>query len=160
MREALTLFAMLDQDRNQGISQWEIGSSANRLGTLDRNRDGRLATSELAGELALEVGYSGARRDESRWLWCEIVPVSGSPDHKRGPPWFQLMDRNQDQRLSWARVPGHEGAVRPARYGWRRGRVGERGVTVKILILAHSPSEPEASVSGIEPASAHRDDQS
>lgn len=107
VREALTLFAMLDQDRNQGISQWEIGSSANRLETLDRNRDGRLAASELAGELALEVGFSGARRDESPMA---VVRNRARPVARRttsaGPPWFQRMDRNQDQRLSWREFLG------------------------------------------------------
>jgi Ca2+-binding EF-hand superfamily protein len=107
VREALTLFAMLDQDRNQGISQWEIGSSVNRLETLDRNRDGRLAASELAGELALEVGFSGARRDESPMA---VVRNRARPVARRttsaGPPWFQRMDRNQDQRLSWREFLG------------------------------------------------------
>jgi hypothetical protein len=107
VREALTLFAMLDQDRNQGISQWEIGSSVSRLETLDRNRDGRLAASELAGELALEVGFSGARRDENPMA---VVRNRARPVARRttsaGPPWFQRMDRNQDQRLSWREFLG------------------------------------------------------
>lgn len=107
VREALTLFAMLDQDRNQGVSHWEIRSSADRLEGLDRNHDGSLAASELAGELALEVGFAGARRDETPMA---VVRNRARPVARRttsaGPPWFQRMDRNQDQRLSWREFLG------------------------------------------------------
>jgi Ca2+-binding EF-hand superfamily protein len=107
VREALTLFSMLDQDSNQGISSWEMQSSADRLDALDRNRDGRLAASELAGELALEVGFAGARQAETP---RNVVRTRARPVARRtstaGPPWFQRMDRNQDQRLSWREFLG------------------------------------------------------
>lgn len=107
VREALTLFAMLDQDRNQGVSSWELQSSPQRLESLDRNKDGSLAVSELAGELALEVGFAGTRRDESPMA---VVRNRARPVARRtsaaGPPWFQRMDRNQDQHLSWREFLG------------------------------------------------------
>lgn len=107
VRESMSLFKLLDFDRNQGISAWEIQTATQRLGALDRNHDGRLSGTELSGELSLEVGFAGTRQ--------ESVPMVVARNRNRpvarrasatGPAWFQRMDRNQDQRLSWREFLG------------------------------------------------------
>ncbi len=106
VREALTLFAMLDQDRNQGSRSGK--SAAPRLGWRRSTAIAMPTGGERTGrELALEVGFSGARRDESPMA---VVRNRARPVARRttsaGPPWFQRMDRNQDQRLSWREFLG------------------------------------------------------
>ena len=106
-REMLSLFNALDQDKNQGVSGWEIQAGPAQMAALDLNQDGSVAASELSGELTLFIGFASPRRDET------TLPAVRSPAKKpptrtasQGPAWFQRMDRNQDRRVSWREFLG------------------------------------------------------
>lgn len=108
-REMKSLFDALDQDHNKGVSGWEIHSGSDQVAALDRNKDGSLGMTELSGELSLLVGFASTRREESlpspvraRNQRMPRKTLTQSP----GPIWFQRMDRNQDQRVSWREFLG------------------------------------------------------
>jgi Ca2+-binding EF-hand superfamily protein len=108
-REMKSLFDALDQDHNKGVSGWEIHAGSEQVAALDRNKDGSLGMTELSGELSLLVGFASPRREES------MQPPVGNRNPRvprktltqaSGPVWFQRMDRNQDQRVSWREFLG------------------------------------------------------
>ncbi len=107
-REMKSLFDALDLDRNKGVSGWEMLSSSETMKTLDLNHDGSLAITELCGELSLLVSFGTTRRERP------TASVMRTRTHKvpprktggQGPIWFQRMDRNQDQRVSWREFLG------------------------------------------------------
>ena len=108
-REMKSLFDALDQDHNKGVSGWEIHSGSEQMAGLDRNKDGSLGMTELSGELSLLVGFASTRREETmpppvrnRNPRVPRKTLTQSP----GPVWFQRMDRNQDQRVSWREFLG------------------------------------------------------
>ncbi len=107
-REMKSLFDALDQDHNKGVSGWEMHSGSAQMAALDRNQDGSLAITELSGDLSLLVGFASTRREATL-----MTPIRNRnqkvPPRKAatpGPVWFQRMDRNQDQRISWREFLG------------------------------------------------------
>ncbi len=107
-REMKSLFDALDQDRNKGVSGWEMLSSSEQLKTLDQNHDGSLAITELSGELSLLVSFGTTRRERpaAPLLRSRTQKVPPRKAGTQGPVWFQRMDRNQDQRVSWREFLG------------------------------------------------------
>ena len=103
-----SLFDALDQDHNKGVSSWEMHSGSPQMAALDRNKDGSLAITELRGNLSLLVGFASPRRDESRAtrVGKRNPKVPPRKSVTQGPVWFQRMDRNQDQHLSWREFLG------------------------------------------------------
>ena len=107
-REMKSLFDALDQDHNKGVSGWEMLSSSEQLQVLDQNHDGSLAITELSGELSLLVSFGTTRRERPAAPLLRSR-TQKSPPRKtggQGPIWFQRMDRNQDQRVSWREFLG------------------------------------------------------
>ncbi len=107
-REMKSLFDALDLDRNKGVSGWEMLSSSETMKTLDLNHDGSLAITELSGELSLLVSFGTTRRERPTAPVLRSRPQKAPPRKigGQGPIWFQRMDRNQDQRVSWREFLG------------------------------------------------------
>ncbi len=106
-RELKSLFDALDQDKNQGVSGWEIESGPAQLAALDLNKDGSVAATELSGELLLFVGFATPRREDTTTPIARNQPKNlPRRGTSTGPAWFQRMDRNQDRRISWREFLG------------------------------------------------------
>lgn len=93
------LFDHLDENRDYRLSTRELHNAAEIVRQIDANRDGRLSADEVPQQLVLELSRNtpGAAVTERRSIrGGERVRTAT----KRGPGWFQKMDRNDDGELS------------------------------------------------------------
>jgi Ca2+-binding EF-hand superfamily protein len=93
------LFDHLDENHDYRLSTRELHNAAEIVKQIDANHDGRLSADEIPQQLVLELSRNtpGAAVTERRSIrGGERVRAAT----KRGPAWFQKMDRNDDGELS------------------------------------------------------------
>lgn len=104
--EGKTLFELLDSNVDRRLTPRELQEGFDRLGTVDRNHDGRIAQSELESRYRFTFSYG---RNQ---IFTPNTPGMNSPVTARirnvnsGPPWYQRMDRNQDGDITWREFLG------------------------------------------------------
>lgn len=108
-----SLFEILDANLDRRLSLRELSGAADRLAEYDRDGDGQIALSELAGRfrITIELGKPAPLREAAP---MDARP-SGAPILPRnltGPDWFARMDRNRDGDVSWREFPGTRDAFR------------------------------------------------
>ena len=94
------LFDHLDENRDYRLSTRELHNAAEIVKQIDANHDGRLSADEIPQQLVLELSRNtpGAAVTERRSIRGGGERVRTAT--KRGPGWFQKMDRNDDGELS------------------------------------------------------------
>lgn len=93
------LFDHLDENHDYRLSTRELHNAAEIVKQIDANHDGRLSAGEIPQQLMLELSRNtpGAAVSERRSIrGGERVRTAT----KRGPGWFQKMDRNDDGEVS------------------------------------------------------------
>jgi Ca2+-binding EF-hand superfamily protein len=93
------LFDHLDENHDYRLSTRELHNAAEIVKQIDANRDGRLSADEIPQQLMLELS-----RNTPQAAVTERRSIRGGERvraaTKRGPAWFQKMDRNDDAELS------------------------------------------------------------
>jgi Ca2+-binding EF-hand superfamily protein len=93
------LFDHLDENHDYRLSTRELHNAAEIVKQIDANHDGRLSADEIPQQLMLELS-----RNTPQAAVTERRSIRGGervrPAAKRGPGWFQKMDRNDDGELS------------------------------------------------------------
>lgn len=93
------LFDQLDENRDYRLSTRELQAAAEAIGKIDANHDGRLSAGEIPQQVVLELSRNtpgGAVAERRSIRGGDRVRVVA----KRGPSWFQKMDRNDDGEVS------------------------------------------------------------
>lgn len=93
------LFDHLDENHDYRLSTRELHGAAEMVKQIDANHDGRLSAGEIPQQLVLELSRNtpGAAVTERRSIrGGDRVRTAA----KRGPSWFQKMDRNDDGEVS------------------------------------------------------------
>lgn len=93
------LFDHLDENHDYRLSTRELHNAAEIVKQIDANHDGRLSADEIPQQLVLELSRNtpaGAVTERRSIRGGERVRAAT----KRGPGWFQKMDRNDDGELS------------------------------------------------------------
>jgi Ca2+-binding EF-hand superfamily protein len=93
------LFDHLDENHDFRLSTRELHGAAEIVKQIDGNHDGRLSAGEIPQQLMLELSRNtpGAAVAERRSIrGGDRVRTAA----KRGPSWFQKMDRNDDGEVS------------------------------------------------------------
>ncbi|HEV3024403.1 MAG TPA: hypothetical protein VGX76_18130 [Pirellulales bacterium] len=102
------LFRLLDTRLDNRLTARELRGAAGVLAAHDTNGDGRLNGREVPLRMELEV----SRNTPSRAQAAAARPVRStgaanrSTTSKRGPAWFQKLDRNDDGDVSRREFPG------------------------------------------------------
>jgi len=98
-----SLFAILDQTGDQRLSLRELKQCADRLRTLDQNRDGQLSGTEIPARFRLQFGLgfvpNGAQYAIVRTVGG-VIPGAAPAPKSNDPEWFTRMDRNSDGDLT------------------------------------------------------------
>ncbi|HVW36841.1 MAG TPA: hypothetical protein VHB99_06035, partial [Pirellulales bacterium] len=93
------LFDHLDENHDYRLSTRELHNAAEIVKQIDANHDGRLSADEIPQQLMLELS-----RNTPQAAVTERRSIRGGERvrtaTKRGPGWFQKMDRNDDGELS------------------------------------------------------------
>jgi Ca2+-binding EF-hand superfamily protein len=92
------LYAVLDENNNQSLSQREVLNLLAKFDELDRNKDGALERTELLRQFQVvtNIGMSGGGIRA-----INVVAMNNTPrGSSAGPAWFQKMDRNKDGDVS------------------------------------------------------------
>jgi Ca2+-binding EF-hand superfamily protein len=94
------LFDHLDENRDYRLSTRELHNAVETVKQIDANHDGRLSADEIPRQVVLEVSRNtpGAAQTERRSIRGGAERIRTAS--KRGPGWFQKMDRNDDGELS------------------------------------------------------------
>ncbi|HEY7153204.1 MAG TPA: EF-hand domain-containing protein [Gemmataceae bacterium] len=92
------LFELLDADGDGRLSIHELTTAQKRLAPFDLDGDGRIAHSELPYRFRFVFGRGRPR------LLPALTETPARP--VAGPPWFRLLDRNDDGYLSPREFPG------------------------------------------------------
>jgi Ca2+-binding EF-hand superfamily protein len=90
------LFEMLDADHDGRLGPRELRAAWERLAPWDRDGDGSLTAEEVPHQFQLTISQGPFRIPGS----AAAPPASRAPDRRRGPLWFQKMDRNGDGDVS------------------------------------------------------------
>lgn len=93
------LFDQLDENHDHRLSTRELQAAAEAIGQIDANHDGRLSAGEIPQQVVLELSRNtpgGAVAERRSIRGGDRVRVVA----KRGPSWFQKMDRNDDGEVS------------------------------------------------------------
>jgi Ca2+-binding EF-hand superfamily protein len=93
------LFDHLDENHDYRLSTRELHNAAETVKQIDANHDGRLSAGEIPQQLVLELSRntpSAAVTERRSIRGGERIRTAA----KRGPSWFQKMDRNDDSELS------------------------------------------------------------
>jgi Ca2+-binding EF-hand superfamily protein len=85
-------FQLLDNDRNQSISEIELSRISDVLGKLDSNQDGVVASNELP----LVVRFTLARQDQRADMRGLLLAESSTSGGEADADWFSAMDTNRD----------------------------------------------------------------
>jgi Ca2+-binding EF-hand superfamily protein len=93
------LFELLDADHDRRLGPRELRGAWERLAPWDRDGDGCLTERELPHQFQLTVGQGPFRMPGDSALPPGSRPVPPL-DRRRGPVWFQKMDRNGDGDVS------------------------------------------------------------
>ncbi len=92
------VFAVLDVNRTGQLEAREILTAGQRLDDLDKNRDGRLSSTELPATLT--VSLSGRQPYQQNRLNLQGAVNANNTNRpkesSKAPAWFTQMDRNQD----------------------------------------------------------------
>ena len=106
--DTLTLFTVLDTNTDQRLAPRELRRISSQLRTIDSNRDGSIATSEIAHRyrLTFSLGRPRVFRQMQSTNPTSNVPVPQPTQIDDAPAWFTKMDRNQDGDLSWREFLG------------------------------------------------------
>lgn len=93
------LFDHLDRNDDYRLSTRELHAAAEMVKQIDANHDGRLSASEIPQQVELELSRNtpGAAVTERRSIRSGDRVRTAV---KRGPSWFQKMDRNDDGEVS------------------------------------------------------------
>lgn len=94
------LYAVMDENNNQSLSQRELLNFLAKFDANDRNRDAAIERTELLRQFRVvtSIGNSGGNlRAAAATGIMGVVAPAGSA---RGPAWFQKMDRNKDGDVS------------------------------------------------------------
>ena len=98
-----SLFELLDTNGDRRLAPREFLEGYSRLGTIDKDRDGRISRTDLSGKfiLTLEVARASLFTREAMAM-PRTPPTSATPtpDRRGGPKWFRRMDRNGDGDIS------------------------------------------------------------
>jgi Ca2+-binding EF-hand superfamily protein len=85
-------FQLLDNDRNQSISEIELSRISDVLGKLDSNQDGVVASNELP----LVVRFTLSRQDQRVDMRGLLLAENSSSGGEADADWFSAMDTNRD----------------------------------------------------------------
>jgi Ca2+-binding EF-hand superfamily protein len=91
------LFPLLDTSGDGRLSLRELGNTAARLKTLDKNDDGRLDRQELPTRITVSLGLGAAAYQRLGAYQGQARTVAAST---AAPDWFVRMDRNGDGDLT------------------------------------------------------------
>lgn len=96
-----SLFEILDVNLDRRLSVRELRHAFDRLTPFDRDHDGRIAATELAGRYrgTFEMGKPALFQRRA----MDMSPANTTPLARptaNGPEWFQKMDRNRDGDVS------------------------------------------------------------
>jgi Ca2+-binding EF-hand superfamily protein len=93
------IFAILDSNRDRRLGIREVRGTVARVTSWDRNADGRVTAGEIPHHYQLILS-----RGQLAGLNPSVAdrPMAAAPPSsvKRGPNWFQRMDRNRDGDIS------------------------------------------------------------
>ncbi len=98
-----SLLEILDADGDQRLSPREFREGYPRLRRIDKDGDGRISRTDLSGDylLTLEVARAALFTSEAMAMPRPVNPASSTVTaNRRGPAWFQKMDRNGDGDVS------------------------------------------------------------
>ena len=93
--QSLGLFDLLDADHDGRLSLRDLHTAWDRLRGHDRDGDGKLSRSELPRRLQASIGLGKPAVRPPAGIRPAPAPVA-----RRGPAWFQKMDRNGDGSVS------------------------------------------------------------
>lgn len=98
------LFELLDKDRDGRLSLREMRAAAGLIDTVDANRDGSLAGSEIPRRIRLELTSETAASTSAGNVAVFAGGMAPQPTRSlpasSGPAWFRRMDRNHDGDVS------------------------------------------------------------
>ncbi len=101
-----TLFDLLDGNVDRRLTPREIGQGFERLRSIDRNNDQRVAEAELESRYRLTLSLGRNDLFAGRTSMA-MAPTTGRIRTRRdGTAWHQRMDRNQDGDISWREFLG------------------------------------------------------
>jgi Ca2+-binding EF-hand superfamily protein len=92
------LFEIVDANGDQNLSVRDLRRAGTRLGTVDRNGDGRIARDEIPNHYRIGIGRG--RAPIRRAFVVETYEAPNPAGNKGGSPWFEKMDRNRDGDIS------------------------------------------------------------
>jgi Ca2+-binding EF-hand superfamily protein len=99
-----SLFNLLNSHHDDLLRQSDLLTAWSSLERWDRNRDGFIEKTELPYQLQLTLGQGVLRGGVLPGTDARLIYPGpggqGKPDGKRGPLWFQKMDRNGDGYVS------------------------------------------------------------
>lgn len=107
----VSLFSILDLDRDNRLSPRECLKVSDSWQSFDHNHDGQLERHELSGKLRLTVELVKPRLFSDAAMAANNL--TGEPvinEKTAGPVWFRGMDRNKDGDVSRREFPGTEAA--------------------------------------------------
>jgi Ca2+-binding EF-hand superfamily protein len=91
------LFAALDADHDERLDSREIEGAAQRLTSLDEDRDGQVTPDELPEVLLLGLARGSIENLDATFRPPPVI--ARGPDDK-APRWFTAMDANRDGAIS------------------------------------------------------------
>jgi hypothetical protein len=94
------LFRTLDRNFDRVLTPRELHLASQLLATEDRDGDGFLGGAEMSYNLTLELSRGGTRAAQNAVVNFRGSPVPQVKADRKGPAWFQKMDRNRDGDVS------------------------------------------------------------
>jgi len=94
------LFRTLDRNFDRVLTPRELHLAPSLLATEDRDGDGFLGGAEMSYNLVLELSRGGLRASQNAVAALRNSPVPQVKADRKGPAWFQKMDRNRDGDVS------------------------------------------------------------
>lgn len=94
------LFTTLDRNFDRVLTPRELHNAPALLATEDRDGDGFLGGAEMSYNLTLEISRGGAKAAQNALLGQRGPIEPQVKAERKGPAWFQKMDRNRDGDVS------------------------------------------------------------
>lgn len=100
------LFTLLDRNFDRVLTPRELQNAPRLLDTEDRDHDGCLGGAEIAYTLILEVSRGGRASPNALQAQARGITIPQVKADRKGPTWFQKLDRNRDGDVSPAEFIG------------------------------------------------------
>ena len=103
-QEGLSLFELIDHNNDLRLSRREFMQPSDKMLAADRNGDGMISQTELAGEVRVSFSLGKPRVfEEARTNRMGMQQQQVDPrfnETTEGPMWYRKMDHNRDQDVS------------------------------------------------------------